>query len=101
MSGLLALGLALQLRAADPWFGTDKVKHFFLGFFLQSVAYSSLRATKLGHESSLIGSTALSAGVGLGKELVDGRRTRFSPRDLVWDAAGIGAATVLLARTSR
>jgi putative lipoprotein len=98
---LLALGLALQLRAADPWFGTDKVKHFFLGFFVQSVAYSSLRATKLGHESSLLGSSAVSIGVGLGKELVDARRTRFSPRDLVWDAAGIVAATFLLERTSR
>ena len=101
MTTLLAVGLALQLRAADPWFGADKVKHFFLGFFVQSVAYSSLRATKLGHESSLLGSSAVSIGVGLGKELVDARRTRFSPRDLVWDAAGIGAATFLLERTSR
>jgi uncharacterized protein YfiM (DUF2279 family) len=98
---LLAVGLVLQLRAADPWFGTDKVKHFFLGFFVQSVAYSSLRATKLGHESSLLGSSAVSIGVSLGKELVDARRSRFSPRDLVWDAAGIGAATLLLERTSR
>jgi putative lipoprotein len=99
---LLALGFALQVRAADPWFGTDKVKHFFLSFFVQSVAYSTLRATNVGHESSLLGSGALAIGVGLGKEIVDRRRSGlFSPRDLAWDAAGVGAASLLLERTSR
>lgn len=102
MSGVAALGLALQLAVADPWFGTDKVKHFFLAFFVQSVAYSTLRATNVGHESSLLGSGALAMGVGLGKELVDRRRTgHFSPRDLAWDAAGVAGATLLLDRTSR
>lgn len=102
MSALLALGLALQVRAADPWLGADKVKHFFVTFFVQSVAYSTLRATNVGHESSLLGSGALALGVGLGKELVDRRRTgRFSPRDLAWDAAGVAAASLLLDRTSR
>ena len=102
MTALLALGLALQLRVADPWFGTDKLKHFFLSFFVQSVAYSTLRATNVGHQSSLHGSGALAIGVGLGKELVDRRRTGlFSPRDLTWDAAGVGAASLLLERTSR
>ena len=102
MSALLALGLALQLRAADPWFGPDKVKHLLLSFFVQSVAYSTLRATKLGHESSFLGSGAIAVGVGLGKELADRRGTgRFSPRDLVWDAAGVGAASLVLERASR
>lgn len=102
MTTLLALGLALQVRVADPWFGTDKVKHFLLSFFVQSVAYSTLRATNVGHRSSLLGSGAFTIGVGLGKELVDRRRTGlFSPRDLTWDAAGVGAASLLLERTSR
>ncbi len=102
MTTLLALGFALQVHAADPWFGTDKVKHFFLSFFVQSVAYSTLRATNVGHESSLLGSGALAIGVGLGKEIVDRRRSGlFSPRDLAWDAAGVGAASLLLERTSR
>lgn len=102
MTALIAIGLALQVSAADPWFGTDKVKHFLLSFFVQSVAYSTLRATNVGHESSLLGSGALAIGVGLGKELVDRRRSGlFSPRDLAWDAAGVGAASLLLERTSR
>ena len=44
----------------------------------------------------------LTAAVGVGKEMRD-RKTQehFSVRDLVWDAAGAGAATWLLDRTER
>jgi uncharacterized protein YfiM (DUF2279 family) len=94
--------LALQAQPADRWFSSDKVKHFFLAAFVQSVSYSALRATQLGHRSSLVGATAGSAVVSIGKELSDARRTGlFSKRDLVWDAAGIGASTLMLDRTAR
>ena len=94
--------IALQAQPADRWFSADKFKHFFMAAFVQSVTYSALRATQLGHQSSLIGATAGSAAVGIGKEMADARRTGlFSRRDLVWDAAGIGASTILLERTDR
>jgi uncharacterized protein YfiM (DUF2279 family) len=94
--------LALQGPPADRWFLPDKIKHFFMAAFVQSVGYSALRATDLSHRSSLIGASAGSAVFSVGKELSDRRRTGlFSKRDLVWDAAGVGAATLLLQRTER
>ena len=96
------LVLALQGPPADRWFSPDKIKHFFMAAFVQSVGYSALRATDLSHRSSLIGASAGSAAFSIGKELSDRRRTGlFSKRDLVWDAAGIGTATLLLERTER
>lgn len=98
----LLLVLSLQGQPSDRWFSADKIKHFFMGAFVQSVGYSTLRATGVGHRSSLLGATAGNAIVSVGKEFADARRTGlFSRRDLVWDAAGAGAATVLLTRTER
>ena len=98
----LLLVVALQGRPADHWFSSDKIKHFFMAAFVQSVGYSALRATQLGHRSSLVGASAGSVVVSVGKELSDARRTGlFSTRDLVWDVAGIGASTLLLEHTAR
>ena len=95
------LAASLQL-SPDPWFGADKLKHFFMTAFVQSVAYSTLRATNAGHRSSLYGASVASAVVGVGKELRDRRvGGEFSVRDLVWDAAGAGTASLLLDRTRR
>jgi putative lipoprotein len=88
-------------RPRDRWIGADKIKHFALSFFVQSVAYSAARATGAGHGSSLGMASALTAAVGVGKEVHDRRTTGFSARDLAWDAAGAGAATLLLRRTTR
>lgn len=99
----LVLVFALSLHAPrDRWFGPDKVQHFFMSAFIQSVGYSTLRATNASHQSSLLGATAASAAIGVGKEIRDRRVTRlFSLRDLTWDAAGIGAATLMLEHTQR
>ena len=98
---LLVLTLQGQ-PAADGWFSPDKIKHFFMAAFVQSVGYSTLRATRLDHRSSLIGASAGTVMFSVGKELSDARRTGlFSTRDLVWDAAGAGASTILLTRTER
>ena len=90
-------------KTPDPFFGADKVQHFFVSAFLQSITYSALRATKASHQSSLAGATVTSALFGLGKEVKDKRgATRlFSARDLVWDAGGIGTATLLIGHTRR
>ena len=88
-------------RPRDRWFAPDKVKHFALSFFVQSVGYSAVRATGAGHGSSLLMASAVTAVAGVGKEWHDRRTTGFSARDLAWDAAGAGAATMLLRRTAR
>ena len=90
------------LRSDDRWFGADKLKHFFISAFIQSVSYSMLRAADVEHRGSVVGASVATAAVGLGKEIHDRRaRAEFSVRDLAWDAAGAGAATLLLERSRR
>jgi putative lipoprotein len=106
-SALLGVVMLLQAGAAAPhppdrWFGADKVKHFLTSFFVQSFAYSATRATGAGHSPSIAAASAATAVVGIGKEVYDRRSYGvFSYRDLTWDAAGAGLATVMLARTVR
>jgi len=97
---LMLVGL-LQVGARDSWFGTDKVKHFFLSAFVQSLSYSVMQVTTRGSRSSLLlSASAASAAAGIGKELHDRRvKGQFSVRDLAWDAAGIGTASLMLTRT--
>jgi uncharacterized protein YfiM (DUF2279 family) len=97
------LGAPGQARdAGDHWFGRDKVKHFLVSAFVQSAAYASLQAAGADREGALLGASAATAAVGVAKEAVDRRRGGpFSVRDLTWDAAGAGAATLLLVRTER
>ena len=103
----LAFALALQAAAPPPppndhWFGADKLKHFFVAAFTQTVTYSVLQAAKVRHEPALASATAVTAIVSVAKEVRDRRTTGlFSVRDLVWDASGAGAATLLIARSVR
>lgn len=103
MRGLyIVFSLAPMALPADRWFAPDKVQHFLSSAFVQSMSYGALRTTGLSHGASLAGATAASAVAGVGKEVRDLRtRGEFSFRDLSWDAAGAGAATVLLVRTQR
>ncbi len=105
---MLALMLALQLHGpgdhpgGDSWLGVDKVKHFFMGAFVQSVSYSAIRATGASHTASLAGAAGVTAGVSIAKEAWDAHSGGTpSVRDLVWDAAGAGTATLLLRRSVR
>jgi uncharacterized protein YfiM (DUF2279 family) len=87
---------------ADPWFGPDKIQHFFTSALIQSLGYGTLRALDVEHRGALAGASAVTAGFGIGKELRDrGRGHGFSVRDLVWDAAGAVTVSLLLARTER
>jgi uncharacterized protein YfiM (DUF2279 family) len=89
-------------RLADRWLGQDKLQHFFMSAFVQSLGYGSLRGSGLSHGAALAGASMTTAAIGVGKELHDGRtKGEFSQRDLAWDAAGAGAMTVLLSRTAR
>ena len=100
---ILPLAVALQLAVPrDHWFGADKLKHFFMAAFTQSVTYSALQAAKVKHDPAMAAAWAVTAGVSIAKEVHDRRTTGlFSVRDLVWDAAGAGAATLLLAHSAR
>ncbi len=97
------MALALSLTAPpDRWFGSDKLKHFFIAAFTQSVAYSAFQAARVRHDQALAGAWAVTATVSIAKEIRDRRSYGlFSYRDLVWDAAGAGAATLLIARSVR
>lgn len=101
----MIVGLALIAQMATPtdaWFGADKLKHFFVAAFTQTVAYSALQAGKVRHDRALAGASAVTAAVSVAKEVYDSRTTGlFSVRDLVWDAAGAGLATVLIERSVR
>lgn len=91
-----------QQALTDPWFGPDKVRHFFTAAAAQALGYAALRSVDVEHDGSLIGASILTAVLGVGKELSDRRKGYgFSVRDLVWDAAGAAAISVMLVRTER
>jgi uncharacterized protein YfiM (DUF2279 family) len=81
----------------DHWFGADKVKHFFAAAFVQSVSYSVVRGAGASPGASLAAATGATVAASLGKEILDRRAGgRVSVPDLAWDAAGAGAASLLL-----
>ncbi len=96
---LLVLSFPL---ARDGWFGADKMKHFFMSAFIQSMAYSSARAAGASHDGAFVSATAATVGFGIGREIYDGRVKRaFSYKDLVWDGAGLAAGMALVNKAQR
>jgi uncharacterized protein YfiM (DUF2279 family) len=87
---------------ADPWFAPDKLKHFFMSAFIQSLSYGALRVVKMSHGQALATATTVTVTIGIGKEVHD-RRTHqdFSLRDLAWDGIGGAAASLVLTHTPR
>jgi uncharacterized protein YfiM (DUF2279 family) len=85
----------------DPWFGIDKLKHFFMSAFIESVTYSVLQATRLNHNAAMGGAIGITMAVGVGRELHDRRipGNLFSVRDIAWDALGATAGAVLSSHT--
>ncbi len=96
----LSLHVGGSANASDPWFGADKLKHFFMSAFVESVSYSTLRATGVSNGPALVGASVTTLGVGVGKELWD-RAGHGDPslRDLTWDIAGGAAAAARLNRS--
>jgi putative lipoprotein len=107
VSQLAGLCLALNVIYAqtavtrDSWFGIDKIKHFFISAFIESVSYSALQAAHVNRRPALAGAIGVSAAFGVGRELHDKRTpgNHFSYKDLTWDAVGIGAGALMLTRT--
>lgn len=105
MSHFLALSLAANLMwgqvavTRQSWFGADKIKHFFIAAFVESVSFSALRLAGANRNTALAGAVGATAGISLGREFYNRRTTGFSAPDLAWDAAGAGAAFLLLKHT--
>ena len=110
----LALAFAMALPVATPAqqpggpkvrdsiLGVDKLKHFLLAGFVESVAFAGLQGAGANRNASLAGAAAATVTVSFGRELHD-RRTSglFSVGDLVWDALGAGAAFLILSRVQK
>jgi uncharacterized protein YfiM (DUF2279 family) len=97
----IAFALALR-HPPDAWFGPDKLKHLFIGAFTQSMTYSLLQAARVDRDRALVGAWVVTGAVSVVKEVHDRRSYGlFSVRDLVWDAAGAGAATLIIRRAAR
>jgi putative lipoprotein len=109
VSQLAGLCLAVNVIYAqtavtrDSWFGIDKIKHFFISAFIESVSYSALQAARVDRRPAMAGAIGVSAAFGVARELHDKRTpgNRFSYRDLTWDAVGITAGAVMLKRTAK
>lgn len=91
-----------HVAAHDSWFGPDKIKHFLISGFIESVAFSALQAIGVGGDAAFAGAVGTTAAFALGREVHD-KRTKgiFSVPDLTWDAAGAGAAALVLKSTQR
>lgn len=88
--------------ARETWLGPDKVKHFFMSAFIQSLTFSGLQLAGAKRNVSFAGAIAATTAFGIGKELHDKRTSGlFSIADLMWDAAGAGVTTPLLLHTQR
>ena len=87
-------------KQPDRFFGEDKFQHFFTSFLATSLAASGARLAGASHDTSLLVGVGTGAGIGLAKELRDARNPNetASVLDLVWDAGGIGLATVIVAQ---
>jgi putative lipoprotein len=93
---------AERKRPRDSWLGPDKVKHFFMSAFIQSLTFSGLQLVGASRNVAFAGAIGTTAAFGIGRELHD-KRTKglFSIPDLTWDAAGAAAALPLLLHTQR
>jgi uncharacterized protein YfiM (DUF2279 family) len=96
--GVIALLLVLRLPVViDGWIGADKIKHFVVSVVLQSFTYSAAQAAGAERGDAMRISVATTAAAGVAREIYDGRvKGRFSVSDLIWDGAGIAAASAML-----
>lgn len=87
-------------RLADPVFGVDKVKHFFIAGFVETMTFAGLEAAKASRSSAKSGGIAVTAVVSIGREVHD-KKTKglFSVRDLAWDFIGATAAILIINKT--
>ena len=87
----------------DGWFGIDKIKHFFVSAFINSVSYSAMQAAGVNHRPAMAGAIGITMAAGVARELHDMRvpGNLFSLRDLTWDAIGTAVGATVTAHTIR
>ncbi len=91
------LAVPAATRARDRWIGEDKARHFLMSFALTALGYGAASVVGVYGEAAVRAGAAGSAVAGIGKEVHDRRAGGpFSVRDLVWDAAGIGAGVAFV-----
>lgn len=86
--------------AVDRWIDRDKGQHFIASALVAGVAQHLLVQAGVPERRAWPAAFAVGAQVGLFKETYDAYRpggSGFSVRDLVWDAAGLGAGLWLVA----
>jgi uncharacterized protein YfiM (DUF2279 family) len=97
-----ALPATTALAAPDPWIAEDKGRHFFASLMIGAVAYGGATALSVEWPEAGVAAGTVAGAAGLAKEFRDRSRGRpFSVRDLVWDAAGVGAALLLASQARR
>nr|MBA2668806.1 DUF2279 domain-containing protein [Gemmatimonadota bacterium] len=96
----LCLSFSTGEPPRDPWLAEDKLMHFAASFAATALSASAARATGLDAGRSALAGAVVGSGLGLWKEVQDHRRPDgfFSYRDVVWDIAGVGAATTVMSR---
>ncbi len=97
---LLCLCLSIGDPPRDRWFSEDKLKHFAASFVITSLAASGARLAGLDSRTTVWVGAGVGAGFGAWKEYRDSRLpdATVSARDVVWDLAGIGAASAMMAQ---
>ena len=101
---VLALGLAACTppRAQLSIVGEDKVKHFFIAGFVETMAFAGAEAAGASFSTARGVGLGAVTGVSLGREIHDRRvKGTFSFGDLAWDALGAGAALLVVNKTQR
>jgi uncharacterized protein YfiM (DUF2279 family) len=99
---IFTLHFGQEHPGGDRWLSADKAKHFFTAALAQTMSFSAFRAVGLSRRGALVGATLVTGALSVGKEVYD-QRTGGDPslKDLSWDAAGMAAASALLAHTER
>jgi putative lipoprotein len=86
----------------DPWFGSDKVQHFFASAVLTSFGFFIMREPLDSSENNaLYFGSGFSLSFGVGKEIYDwkSKKGNASYKDLVADILGIGFAVLIFKLT--
>ena len=105
IASCLILAIALPAQAQkpkppDPVIGVDKVKHFLIAGFVESMTFAGLQAAGANRSNARASALTVTAIVSVGREVHDKRKKGlFSVRDLAWDAIGTGAALLVLNKT--
>jgi uncharacterized protein YfiM (DUF2279 family) len=84
-------------QSVDAWLGADKFTHAAMSWAGAAFTFAAMRSVGAERDTSLEVAVPVALAAGAAKELFDHRRGgRFSVRDLVADAVGVGAAYFFL-----